>query len=119
MREYLAQCRMRLIPGANTKLRSRTLAEKPAQQIAGDESAFLKLNRTVEACISPSILCRHNARLMLVLGDEIEHPGAISQSPSCSAIFGNIRLLSYWPLMHSGEWADDQAGSTISTALNI
>jgi len=27
----------------------RTLAEKPAQQIAGGESAFLRLNRTVEA----------------------------------------------------------------------
>jgi hypothetical protein len=52
------------IPGANAK--------------TGGESAFLGLNRPVEALISPSILCRHNARPMLVLGDEIENPVAIS-----------------------------------------
>jgi hypothetical protein len=37
----------------------------------------------------PSILCRHNARLVLVLDDEIDNPVAISQPPSCSAVFGN------------------------------
>jgi hypothetical protein len=56
---------------------------------------------------------------MLVLGDEIENPVVISQSLTCSEVFGNIRLLSYWPLMRSGEWANDQAGSKISKALNI
>jgi len=45
-----------------------------------------------------------------------------SMSPafhSCRAVFGNIRLLSYWPLMRSGEWANDQVGSKSSKALNI
>jgi len=98
----------------------RTLAEEPAQQIAGGKGAFLRLNGTDEACILPSILCRHNARPMLVLGDKIDNPVAISQSPSCSAVFGNIRLLFFDEFRANGESGfADQAGSKISKALNI